>query len=272
MKVKIYLMVLAFLITSEAFSEVENKAMPLQKVEALEKSISEEVKKRNPSKKELQAIYNLAARELYYLGYLKKAEEYYEKSFVVEIDVNKSEALINFMSIAFTEKDMTKLKKQRERADKYYKANTKYKNTEIEMYLSSIDDVLQNKITKDRVSFFSEYIRSGSFEKVLKEKNYEEELMKYNVERLVEADLASVVDYDLLNVLSRKKNVQKLFCYDQFKQYPDAFAPAIIVCGMLSDYLAGKELREESFTRLEKYFQEIDGDKRYILPYLRELK
>lgn len=254
------------------WAEVENKALPLKSVEALEKSISEEVNKRKPTPKELQVIFNLAARELYYLGYLKKSEEYYQKSIEVETDANKTEAHINLMAIAFTEKNMEKLKAQKDKAENYFKKHKKYRSVDVEMYLSSIDDVLNKKVSQGKVSFFAEYVRKESFEEVLKEKKYEEELMKYNVEKLLEADLGTIVDYDLLNVLHRQKNVSKLFCLDQYQKYPDAFVPTVIICGILNDYLNGKTIKEESFTRLEEYFKEINGKKKYVLPYLRGLK
>ncbi len=271
--IKIYIVfTLSVLFNFALKAEVENKAMPKDKIEQLEKSVIEELNKRNPSKKEYHAIYNLAAREFYYLGYLKKSEEYYQKSVEVAVEVNKTEAFINLMAIAFTEKNMEKLKKQLNEANKYFNNNKKHKTVDVEMYLSSMTDVVENKISKGKVSFFSEYIRKGSFENVLKEKKYEEELLKYNIEKLLEADYASIVDYDLLNVLSRQKNVKKLFCEDQLQKYPDAFAPAIIICAMLSDYVNNRPVKEESFARLEKYFQDINGDRKYVLPYLRELK
>lgn len=272
MKLKSFLLSIHLLFSFALHAETENKAMPQKTVEALEKSLTAEVKKRNPTKKELQVIYNLAGRELFYLGYLKKAEEYYQKSIAVDVEANKTEAYVNLMSIAFTEKNMEKLKDQREKAESYYKKHKKFRNTEVEMYLSSIDDVLNKKISPDKVSFFSEYVRKDSFENILKDKKYEEELMKYNVDKLLETDLSSIVDYDLLNVLHRQKNVKKLFCYEQYHKYSDSFAPSVIICGMLHDYLNGKKIKEESFTRLEKYFQEINGERKYLLPYLRELK
>lgn len=272
MNLRLLLLTLSFLFTAIARAEVENKATPLKNIEALEKGIIEEVQKRKPTPKELQVIYNLAARELYYLGYLKKSEDYYQKAIDVEVDVNKTEAYINLMAIAFTEKNVAKLKTQKEKAEAYFEKYKKYKNVDVEMYLSSIDDVLNKKVGKGKVSFFAEYVRKESLEQVLKEKKYEEELMKYNVEKLLETDLASIVDYDLLNVLHRQKKVSKLFCLEEYKKYPDAFAPAIIICGMLNDYISGKAISEDSFVRLEKYFQEINGQKKYVLPYLRELK
>lgn len=272
MKSTIFILVLNLFTFKQVAALSENKAVPLKAIEAIEKEVIEEVKKRNPSKKELVAIYNLAGRELFYLGYLKKAEEYYQKSIDVDYDTNKTESFINLMSIALTEKNLEKLKKQKNQAEAYYKNYKKYKTVEVETYLSSIDDVLNNKVTEGKVSFFAPLIRKNRYENVLKEKKYEEELLKYNVDNFADADMSTIVDYDFLNVLYRKKNVKKLFCLDQYKKYPDAFTPAYIICGMLNEYLQGREIKEDRFKYLEKYLNEINGERKYVVPYLRELK
>lgn len=251
--------------------KAENKAFPLTKVLEYEKALTEELKKKNPSAKERQAIYNLAARELYYLGYYEKADEYYKKSIDENVNVDKSEAYINRISVQFVKKDFTTLKQRVAEARKYYTDNKKYYSKDMEMYLESMDQVVNKKTNDQKPSMFNFYTNQMSFEEGIKSKSYTELLARFNIEKLAEADYDAAMKYDLVHVLARKKMVNHLFCSEKIKPYREAFVPSVMICILLEDYLKGEKLSDEKINRLEKYFKEISDRDIYLLNAVKEL-
>lgn len=274
MELRVKKILLPFLLASVFLTHqvmAENKAFSLAKVEEYEKALTEELKKKNPSAKERQAIYNLAGRELHYLGYYDKADEYYKKSLEENVSVNKSEAYINRISVQFIKKDLVLLKERIAEARKYFNTNKKYFTADMEMYLNSMDEVANNKPSGKKPGMFSFYTSQMTFKDGVKNKEYTELLARFNVEKLAEADYDAAMRYDLVHVLARKKMVNHLFCSDKIKPYRDAFVPSVMICIVLEDYLKGEKITDDKLKRLEKYFKEIDDRDIYLLNAVKEL-
>ncbi|MCK6595466.1 MAG: hypothetical protein L6Q33_09725 [Bacteriovoracaceae bacterium] len=268
---KLFLSIILTSVCSAQMVKAENKAFPLAKVFEYEKALTEELKKRNPSAKEKQAIYNLAGRELYYLGYYDKADEYYKKSIDENVNVNKSEAYVNRISVQLIKKDSGLLKERVSEARKYFSQNKKYFSKDMEFYLSSMDEVVNKKVSNTKPGLFSFYTEQLSFKEEVKNKNYSELLARYDVQKLADADYMQNTKYDLLHVLVRKKMVSHLFCVDKIKDYRNSYAPSVMICEMLEDYLKGNKISEEKMKRLESYFEEISDTESYLLPAVKEL-
>jgi tetratricopeptide (TPR) repeat protein len=97
-------------------------ASPIQNnISHIEKVVLEKIKAKNLSSKDTQIIYMLAGREFFNYKMYNKSEEYYLKVLEINSNDNKSEALINLMTISLLAKDQTKASLYLKNAKEYFK-------------------------------------------------------------------------------------------------------------------------------------------------------
>lgn len=113
-----------------------------------------------------------------------------------------------------------------------------------------------------------------NLESLIKNKHYEEAILSLNPDRLNEPVNAPYrIIYDLLNTKIRKKNVKKLYCFDEYQKNPDDYYQySSVLCDLLVDYLQNGKLGNDHIKVAEEYFLKHDLKKIYLLHLAKELK
>lgn len=106
----------------------------------------------------------------------------------------------------------------------------------------------------------------------LKNKNYEKVFLSLNPKQLERAGKdAFKILYDLLNVKIRKKSVKKLYCYEDWKTYPEDYQYSNLLCELLDNYLKNGKISRDQYEVAEEYFFKHDLKERYLLQIANEL-
>lgn len=109
-----------------------------------------------------------------------------------------------------------------------------------------------------------------SFEDALNKEQYNEAFSRYSKEKTDQMDIWSKVEYDFLNILINK-NPDHLLCLKHYKEFPNAYAPSIILCKILFDVTISNKYDNQDVLRLESYFKHVSHEKSYILKHIPKL-
>lgn len=243
-------------------------------IQAIEAEIDKNLQSPKLDKKKKLMATILAGREFYQYRFYKKSKKYYNAAISIETKENKSEAYINLLAIAIVEKDKKIIKKSYNSAKKYFEKNSNFKSEEIGYYLASIEGYLSGDNQKNIKGFYGRFIQDENLSDLIKSKNYLKALSILNPNDLDPKGINSLefIIYDALNVHINKKKVKNLYCSEEYKKYPDSYTYSVLICGLLSDYLATNKFDEKRLKRATKYFAEIDREKSYLLEVVKEIK
>jgi hypothetical protein len=112
-----------------------------------------------------------------------------------------------------------------------------------------------------------------NLESLLKNKHYDHAILSLNPEKLTAPDNASYrIIYDLLNVKIRKRNVKKLYCFDDYQKNPDDYQYSSLLCDLLIDYLQDGKIESDHIKIVEEYFLKHDLKEIYLLEAAKNLK
>lgn len=270
-------LLLLSLVVSSSFSNAlyaQSTVVSAKDVKLIEEKIDKELQSSKLDNKKKLIATLLAGREFYQYRFYDKSKKYYQNATTIDTKENKSEAYVNLMAIALVNKDKKDVQKAYDEAQKYFGSNKKFKSEEIGYYLSSVEAYLTGK-NKDNVKgFYARFIQDANLVDLVKDKKYSEALAALNPEGMDQEGMNSLefITYDALNVNLNKKNVKKLYCSTEFKNYPDAYTYSVLVCGLLNDYLTNNKFDEQRLKRAEKYFAEMDSGKSYLLEVVKEIK
>lgn len=250
----------------------QSKIISVKEIEAMEAEADKQLQSKNLDNKKKLLAYLLAGREFYQYRYYDKSKKYYQNALKVETTENKSEAYLNLMAIALLEKDNSSLKETFTAAEAYFKKNPSMYTKEIKYYMESISSYLSGKKNPDIKGFYAHFLDEENLISLVKNKEYQKALSVLNPQAFENSDNSSqAIIYDALNVSVHKKNVKKLYCEKEFKQYPNAYTYTVLICGLLNDYLTNSKFDEKRLARAERYFAE-EKDRMYLLEMVKEIK
>jgi hypothetical protein len=271
----IAIILLLFTHTEMTYSQTESKIISPKEIKLIEDRVQKELVSKNLDEKKKFYLNLLAARELYQYRFYDKSEIYYLNAIKMNIEEDKTEALINLIAIAIIKKDKTKVQMYFDQANNYFNKYPKYKNKEIDYYLKSIENYLplKNGIEPKAVSgFYGRFTHEESLINLLKNKEYHKAFSTLNPAAMKNSDDDfNITVFDSLNVLINKKSVKELYCNKQYKKYPSSYAYNIIICGLLNDYLQKGKFENKHLKNAEKYFNNDDKEKLYLLTMVKEI-
>ena len=261
----------------DSYAQNDSKLFTDKELKTLEDTLNKKLADTKLTKKQKFYVYLRVARELYQYRYIDKSKKYYQEAIKIDVDENKSEAYINIITIDILKKDKALAKEDYDQAKAYYNAHSKFKSKDVEYYFKSLEMYLPSKsenAQKELVpGFFGTFASEENLINLLKEKDYDQAFSLISPKNLDEStNDFNIIVYDLLNVFHNKKNVKKLFCDKQFKQYPNSFAYSTILCGLLNDYLKNNEFSSDRIKMAEIYFKQENTDKKYLYEIAIEIK
>lgn len=272
-KINYFLLISISVFSTNVFSQ--SKVITSSKLKMIEDRVAKELAdhKNDPSKKFL--LNMLAARETYQFRFYEKSFNYYSNAIAINVPENKTEAYINRIAISILDKDKKRISSTLNEAKNYFDKNSKLKTKEVEYYLNAIDKSLASSVddTSKVEGFYGMYTSEESFKNLLKNKEYPKAFSLLNSEGIKKAQNSfNITTYDSLNVLINKKNVKLLYCNKEYNEYPNAYAYSTLICGLLNDYLKSGNFSDKKMKRAEKFFEEEDTDKKYLLDMVKEIK
>lgn len=208
-----------------------------------EQKILEIVEKSRPIPIEKEfTLYLIAGRELGAYGYAEKSKEYYLKAFEIKGDFDKSEAVVQLISLNLNNKK--KLIEAYQRAEKWFASNPKKLNSEIKTWLEMIKGSLEGKTPVDGTGQFMAWAEDSRVDELISEKNYKEALQILGPNNLLHADINQKIRQDLLNSAVLGRNSPPLWCEKTLEKYPRSLTWSMRICRFLKDKRNGNKTSE----------------------------
>ncbi len=159
---------------------------------------------------------------------------------------------------------------QNEKALNFYQIakDIKVEENKIEITQALSKQNLVNPKSDSSLFFFEVNLKT-----LLKNKQYDRAILSINPEAL--ASLGNKhyrVVYDLLNAKIKKRNVKKLYCFDDYQKSPDDYHYTNLLCDFLQDHLRDDKYESDHIKILEEYFFKHDLQERYLLQFAKDLK
>lgn len=262
------------LISSFLNNPVNAQVLSEKDVKLIQEKVDAQLKDTSLSEDKKLLLAITTAKEAFSFHYYDLANKYYEIAIKSSSKENKAEAYINRLAISLKQKEKSKISTQLEELKKYIQANDKYKTKEIEYYIKSIDASLSHNESPENIpGFYGQYATEEQFKNLITDKKYDKALAFINPNVLAENnDSFTVISYDTLNILVNKKNVTKLYCSEELKKYPDAYAYGPLICQLLTDYLKSGKMQKGNLARTEKYFKTNSPNMKFLFEAVKGIK
>lgn len=161
-----FAVILALVFTSALSAEITSWVSP-KELSEWEKTALEEVEKhKNKSPEKEFLLYMIAGRELFAHGLSEKAQEYYLKAFEHPSKSDKSEAVIQLVSLSL--KDKAALSLALVRANKWFTQNPDKKTTQIERWLKMLKGSLNEDTPTRDLGYFTSWATDAHVDELLK--------------------------------------------------------------------------------------------------------
>lgn len=242
--------------------------------EALQKPISQEKR---------FLILVLSARTFYQNHLYDLSKKYYELALKIKLkNQNYTEVYLNLLKIYFLDKDRLNAQRIFKEAKPYFDSHHSHINEEARLILSYYHVLLSDRTSNEILNkktltvltrgFLSNTILWHDVEILMRRGQYENAFKMLHREGLLNGNISEKIIYDLLNVLVHQKNVKDLLCAPLFSQFQKRDNYALILCGLLTNYLGHQKLNQSQVARFTQYIMSKDQDKLYLLEAVRKLK
>jgi hypothetical protein len=264
------LILLVLLFATNALGQIVSD----KELKIIQDKVDEELKKENITDDQKLLLQITAAKEAFQFHFYDVANRYYQMAIENKSKENKTEAYINRLAISLKEKKQDKVKSQFEELKSYLANNSSYKTKEIEYYIKTLDAAFSHNESPENIpGFYGMYATEAQFKNLIADKKYDKALAFVNPNGLKKtSDSFNIISYDILNVLVNRKNVKGLYCSDELKKYPDAYAYSTLLCHLLSDYMKGGKMQKANLARAEKYFKSNSAEVRFLFEAVKEIK
>ncbi len=265
-----YFIFLSLMLIISAMGQVVSE----KELQLIQDKVDEELKKKDISDDKKLLIQITAAKEAFQFHFYDVADRYYQMAIDNKSNENKTEAYINRLAISIKDRKQDKIKVQFNELKTYLTKNPNYKTKEIEYYIKTLDAAFSHNESPENIpGFYGMYATEAQFKNLIADKKYEKALAFVNPNGLTKSsDSFNIISYDILNVLVNKKNVKNLYCSDELKKYPDAYAYSTLLCHLLSDYMKGGKMQKANLVRAEKYFKSNSAEVKFLFDAVKEIK
>jgi hypothetical protein len=124
------------------------------------------------------------------------------------------------------------------------------------------------KMPSSKLFFYDVNLKS-----LINNKLYEKAILSINPDKLNEPENAKYrIVYDLLSVKIKKRNIKKLYCFEEYQKNPEDYQYSNLLCDLLIDYLQDGKLGNDHIKVVEEYFFKHDLKERYLLQIAKDLK
>jgi hypothetical protein len=246
-----------------------------KKINEIKTNFEQALKETKQSEERKFYLYLLAGRELFNYRFYQDSALYFNKAIDQKLALNKTEAYLKLIAIAFIQKDSKDMTKNVQMAEEYFKKNPSYLSAEIKEYLNFINTSVLKKNPKEKTAvikgFYGHYAQLSDIQDDIKNHEYPKALSAFNEQAIENASIDLKITYDLLNVLVNKKNVGKLLCSPSLTKYPGSYSYGIMLCEVLSKFLRDGKVENKDFDKLNDYFKTTHTEKKYLLHAASEL-
>jgi hypothetical protein len=191
-------------------------------------------------------IFMIAGRELSSYGFKDKAIEYYLKAYQHKSKLDKTEAVIQLISLNLKNKD--ELKNGLNRSKEWFTKNPKNLTNELDSWLKMIEGYVEGKTPIVGTGFFSVWATDARVDELIQEGNSLEALRVIGPRELKNANINLKVRQDILNNSVFGKRSPPLWCEKTLEKYPTSMTWTMRVCRYLKDFKAGKKSSESITT------------------------
>ncbi|MBY0517046.1 MAG: hypothetical protein K2P81_09070 [Bacteriovoracaceae bacterium] len=209
-------------------------------------------KKENPEKEFL--LYLTAARELRAYGLNEKSKNYYQKAYDHPSKGDKSEAVIELVSL---NKDSNlELKKSLVIARQWFKNNPRKLSRQIDKWLEMMEGYSIGKTPYQEQGYQGIWGFESRVTELMKEGKSQEAFALLGPRDLKNADINQKVRQDLLAALSLGRKSPPLWCESTLEKYPNSYTWTMRLCRYLHDWKKEKKSKETLQTIREQLKKE----------------
>lgn len=210
---------------------------------AWEKKALDELHKLSPLPLDKEfTIFMMAGRELSAYGLKDKAREYYLKAYQHQSHLDKTEAVIQLISLNLNNKN--ELKKDLARTKDWFSKNPQKLTKELDSWLKMIEGYVEGKTPISGTGYFSAWATDARVEELIGEGKAEEALRVLGPRELNHANINLKVRQDILNTSVLGKKSPPLWCEKTLEKYPTSMTWTMRVCRYLRDWKMGKKSTE----------------------------
>ncbi len=226
----------------------------------------EKFKKENPEKEFL--LYLTAARELRAYGLNEKAKRYYQKALEHKSTGDKSEAVIELVSLNKDSK--SELVQSLKEARNWFKSNPEKLTSAIDKWLLMMEGFSKgNTPYKDQG-----YQRIWGFDaritELMREGKSQEAFSMLGPRDLKNADINQKVRQDLLAALNLGRKTPPLWCESTLEKYPKSYTWTMRICRYLNDWKNEKK-SSESLQSIREQLKKESPERLYWANLLEKL-
>lgn len=184
----------------------------------------------------------IAGRELCAYGLKEKSIEYYLKAYNHPSQLDKSESVIQLVSLNLQNK--TELKKALDRSRDWFNKNPSKLTSEIDSWLKMIEGYLNGKTPIEKKQYFSIWATDSRVDELMNEGLAEEALKILGPKDLKYSNINIKIRQDILNTSVLGKKSPPLWCQSTLKDYPTSLTWTMRVCRYLKGFRENKKSNE----------------------------
>ncbi len=208
-----------------------------------EKKVLGELKELGPISKDKEfMLFMIAGRELSAYGLKDKSKKYYLKAYEVEGTQDKTEAVIQLISLNL--EDKSELKKSIARSREWFQKNPGKLTQEMDTWIKMIDGYSKGETPIVGHPSFSTWATDARVDELISEGKTEEALSILGPRKIENANINVKVRQDILNISVLGKKSPPLWCEKTLDKYPTSMTWTMRVCRYLRDWKTGKKSTE----------------------------
>lgn len=227
----------------------------------------EKHKTNNPEKEFL--LYMIAGRELASYGQKDKALHYYQLAFEHPSASDKTEAVVQLVTL--NQENKKELKKALTRAQTWFKKNPTKETPEIKRWLAMLEGFVSGKTPYENQGYHTIWAIDKRIDELMKEGKAQEALKLLGPIDPESANINELVRYDLLGAAALgKKASPPLLCLNTLRKYPTSHTWTMKVCRFLDDWKEERKSKE-SISSIKEQFKKENPERLFWMKLLEQL-